>query len=592
MFVATASLTAAAAGSIRQSTRVEGSANGQFAWTVRPPSTGCVGPLGRVVVLGEPPYAEVGPTPTSENCSTPGPSLACLIEKDGTAALTRLESAFALVVWCEGERTLTAIRDHLGQKPLYYLERAQQITVSDSLDGFEHGEAVDREYVSGFIAARGDPPNDGTTIRPGIRAVPPGSFLTWHAGRVRVEEYWSPHAITALPTSTTPNEVAAEFYRRLCAAVRSYVGPDGSTWAHLSGGLDSSSVVCTACKLGTEDGRDSRLGGTVTFRDDMANADEMEFVRSVLAKYAVENVVIENDWPWRADGEEPPLTDRPSRDYPFFARDRRVARAAAAGGAKTILSGVGPDVYLPQTATHCADLVWGFRYAEAIREIHAASVALRESVWSTAWRQGIQPLIARRARARREIRKLSVPSWFKSSCLRGCDASRLLERNWLYAGSRGHYYKGEVARLLRVAVSGIGSWMQSDRLTIAHPLLHRPLVELCLSMPYRLRTDPYWPKPVLRAAMKGVLPEQVRRRGTKAILSPRMYWAFRNERSTLERLLREPVLADIGVIEPSALRNELLTLTAERSSNAVYLFAALSLETWLSRRAGRRVIEP
>ena len=69
-----------------------------------------------------------------------------------------------------------------------------------------------------------------------------------------------------------------------------------------------------------------------------------------------------------------------------------------------------------------------------------------------------------------------------------------------------------------------------------------------------MRVQPFARKRVLREAMRGVLPEQVRTRQSKGGIDARILWSLQRENGFLRSLLQDPILADLGVLNASALR--------------------------------------
>jgi hypothetical protein len=160
---------------------------------------------------------------------------------------------------------------------------------------------------------------------------------------------------------------------------------------------------------------------------------------------------------------------------------------------------------------------------------------------------------------------------------------------------RGHFYDFAVRRMLS-RLSQLPNWLPalSDprRIDVRHPFLSLPLIEFTLRLPYHLRTDAYKSKPILRAAVAGILPEIVRRRITKGgLMEPRICWAFRRERVFLERLLSGSTLADLGCIEPKKVIEALDRSAAGVGRETKFLYAMLSLETWFSVRSGRCIAD-
>jgi asparagine synthase (glutamine-hydrolysing) len=113
------------------------------------------------------------------------------------------------------------------------------------------------------------------------------------------------------------------------------------------------------------------------------------------------------------------------------------------------------------------------------------------------------------------------------------------------------------------------------------------LVEWSLQLPPTQRVRPHERKWILRQAMHDVLPEKVRSRSTKGGIDARLLWSLHHERQRLDELLRDPILAQMGCIDPHLLRHEVEQARRGVPVNNVQLFCALSLETWLAVRNGR-----
>jgi len=90
--------------------------------------------------------------------------------------------------------------------------------------------------------------------------------------------------------------------------------------------------------------------------------------------------------------------------------------------------------------------------------------------------------------------------------------------------------------------------------------------------------------------MSGILPGKVRRRRTKGSLEPRICWALRRERALLGQLMGASILADLGSIEPKKVLEAIDDLAKGLGPSSLFVYTALSLETWLSARSGRCMI--
>ncbi|MBI4410087.1 MAG: hypothetical protein HY561_10295, partial [Gemmatimonadetes bacterium] len=258
----------------------------------------------------------------------------------GPECLTQLAGDFALVLWDASTHRLVAVRDALGVRSLFYRSSPNLLVLSSSLSALSADERYDAEYIADFLVSGASTPQ--RTIWAGTSALPAGTILI-QRGTVRsFRRYWC--AADFLPEQRVDEPTAIERFRELFTdAVRCRIGDQG-TWAQLSGGLDSSSIVATVQSL-REDGRVAHgLAGTVTVVDALGEGDETAFSDLVVQRFQLRNEQIANHWLWQEDGR-PPLTEEPRLWYPFFARDRRLYRTVADAGGSVLLSGLGADHY-------------------------------------------------------------------------------------------------------------------------------------------------------------------------------------------------------------------------------------------------------
>jgi asparagine synthase (glutamine-hydrolysing) len=129
-------------------------------------------------------------------------------------------------------------------------------------------------------------------------------------------------------------------------------------------------------------------------------------------------------------------------------------------------------------------------------------------------------------------------------------------------------------------------WPFNENIEMRYPFLYRPLVEFSLGLPVNERIRPGTTKWILREAMRGVVPEKIRTRSSKGAFDARILWSLTHERARIESLLKSPILGDLGCIDPIAFRKAVEGARTGIHVDSVTLFSALSLETWLSARAG------
>jgi asparagine synthase (glutamine-hydrolysing) len=166
----------------------------------------------------------------------------------GRDLLPRLRGMFAFVLFDRETGETLAARDHLGVKPLYFLEDEGVIAFCSELrpllayPGFR--PILDPEGVVEFLAFGKNA--SARTIISGINKLLPGERLEINDGRLDVAEFWD--LLPPDPTSTVKNVETNEVVSRLEEAVGYSLVSDVPVGLTLSGGLDSSLVAGLAAR--------------------------------------------------------------------------------------------------------------------------------------------------------------------------------------------------------------------------------------------------------------------------------------------------------------------------------------------------------
>ncbi|WP_394437214.1 albusnodin/ikarugamycin family macrolactam cyclase [Streptomyces sp. SGAir0957] len=118
------------------------------------------------------------------------------------------------------------------------------------------------------------------------------------------------------------------------------------------------------------------------------------------------------------------------------------------------------------------------------------------------------------------------------------------------------------------------------------PFLDSEVVRVCTGLPLPHRVDPFTAKPLLAAALTGLVPDPVLRRRTKGDYTAENYRGVRRSAAQLRaRLLRSP-LADLGIIEPSRVIASVERAVAGLPAPFPALNRLLGADLWLTADAG------
>jgi asparagine synthase (glutamine-hydrolysing) len=172
-----------------------------------------------------------------------------LYEEYGTDCVKQLRGMFAFAVWDEKRQSLYAARDHLGQKPFFFVQRGSTLAFASEIKALLALDPslaeMDREALDQYLTLRIIAPP--LTMFRLIRKLPPAHMLTFDDQRgLQIERYWDLHYEPKL--SGSDDELTDDLEARLVECIKDHMVSDVPVGAFLSGGLDSTLVVALLMK--------------------------------------------------------------------------------------------------------------------------------------------------------------------------------------------------------------------------------------------------------------------------------------------------------------------------------------------------------
>jgi asparagine synthase (glutamine-hydrolysing) len=489
----------------------------------------------------------------------------------GKACLERLIGMFAFAIYDAERHTLFAARDRFGIKPLYVhatrrgLALASEIKQLATLPGFE--SRMNRRAVFHYLAA-GRIDQDEETMFAGVQQLRGGqAFLVdltaWAPGQPLpvFDWYKLPEPGSAVPDES---EAARRFAALFEDAVRLHLRADVPLGACLSGGLDSSSIVCIVQRLLAGAGPHGIETVSACFPG--SGVDEQQFVQAVIAETAA---IPHYVYPRPDDVSA--LAERITwhQDEPFGSTSViaqwRVFEAARAAGLKVMLDGQGADEQLAgyhySFGPHFAALIRQMRAVEVIagirqrRALHGVSITRQVAQILFALFPG---LVGAAERLRERGRG---GNWLNAAAFHD---GTPLARSRYALGADG---RGSVRDVGSLCVDDIRAtslpkllhW--EDRNSMAHglesrvPFLDHRLVEFTVGLGDSHKIVGAETKRVLRRALAGVLPEKVGRRQDKlGFATPEQSWLCGPLRSAVRAEVEEALARYPDLMRPAATR--------------------------------------
>jgi asparagine synthase (glutamine-hydrolysing) len=460
--------------------------------------------------------AELGLSPVSAEVA-----IAAAWSRLGNAALSRLHGEWAVLLWDRASRRGVLACDRLGSRTFHYATGCRTLTFGsearDVLALLPSTPAPDVLTLARWLAGAG--PNGGRSFYEGVSRLPGGHVLTLGESRSTLERWWRP---TRRPlTATSRPEAASALRVRLEAAVERYGRDERDEAVLLSGGLDSGAVAALLAGGGALPG----LRSYSAVFPSHPTVDEGPLVEMLARTLRLDATTAEADLGPILDGALAYLEEWqiPASSPNLFFWLPLLTRAVG-DGVRIMLDGEGGDELFGAPRYLLADEIrhgrpwnaWilGRRLpgARGRRALRPLLTVLRD--------YGIVPALPRWAQPAGWLSRESraVPSWFLPRTAAAFAESRAT--TWLdHAGPR--WWLG----LLDAITNDDGAVLARDHvrrrsrmvgLEPRHPLLDDDVVDLILETDPRHAFDPLLSRPLLREALRGVLPDEVRLRYRKS----------------------------------------------------------------------------
>ena len=515
-------------------------------------------------------------------------------ERWGDAGLARLIGDWSLTIWDPATRVLRLASDYMGPRPLYYHLNAERIVWSSSLETVVRlancEDDLEQRYIAGLLLA--GPPRELTPYR-NVYSVPTaGSVHVDAQGHSRRVTFWDYQA----GSIRYKDDAAYEEHLRhvFREAIRSRLRVDGPVCAELSGGWDSSTVVCMAHEVMRETPVQARALHTisyVSFKSEEAN--ERKFIEAVEEHCGLDGRHVNaDDHPYVPS----PTWVSPVDNSNLVLRMREVVHAR---GARLVLTGRVGDATMGaqgDCSGSLADLIMEGRVVEYLRQARAWSLATRKPFVQIV-PQSMRPLLPRRVRMRLRWNQISDKSrrgWHDRDHSFGAvfAISPTLARDFSDVYGDEHAGTSDVwppsKRDLLVVLRDSSARRRfvvpdaEPRVEFTHPYVDRRLVEFVMAIPTSQWCRPNEPRSLMRRAFSTMLPEPVARRFSKGHARPTIVRVMQGLTKGWAERLHELEVVRHGYVSTTALANRLQMSTGPMWTGN--LGAIVRLEAWLTAR--------
>jgi asparagine synthase (glutamine-hydrolysing) len=516
-----------------------------------------------------------------------------LYARDGLDLVHSLDGMYAVAIWDGARERLLLARDHLGQKPLFYLRARNSFAFASEVKALLASGLVepipDLEALYHYLSMR-YVPGDHSFFR-GIRKLEAGHRLVLESGSVQTDRYWDFSFDDPLPGNEP--ELLDALDATLSEAVQSHLMSDVTLGAFLSGGIDSSLVTAIAARESGE-----RIP-TFAIGVKEASFNELPYARVVADHCGTdhhESVVSANlvwnvpEMVWQMDEPADP-----------FGVGIYLASRLAAENVKTVLSGDGGDElfagYDRFAGQRLAALFSHVPSAVRRNVLRPAIDALPESFAYKGLSQKLRwvndlSLAEGPSRYAQSLSYLRFTEEAKQSLFTGpalremgaLDSRELIAEQFLRAGT-----SDEVHRMLYADLhTRIPDHLLTvvDRMSMAHglevraPLLEHRVVEFAARIPSEWKLRGLTLKYLLRQLARRYLPPRIVERRKQGFAFPVAVWLQNDLGPLVDAAIETSRYVDRGIFQ----REHLRRLSQEHRSGGrdhnYRLWLILNLEIW------------
>jgi asparagine synthase (glutamine-hydrolysing) len=523
--------------------------------------------------------------------------IAAAFDRWETDCFRRLIGDWAVSIWKPEQRELFFAADYMAVRHIFYYLNNDRIWWSTDLsplvllsgDPFH----IDDDYIAGYLAH--DPDAHLTPYRE-IREVPPGQFVRIRKGGALVERYWrfSPKSRILYKTDAEYEEHFRHVFRQ---SVRRRLRSDSPILAELSGGLDSSSIVCMADDIiANEREHLSRLD-TISYYDNTEpNGDDSIYFQKIEQKRGRVGIHIDGSkfGSSTASLESSEFCPLPGALGAGERLGDERADVVRGGGYRAVLSGIGGDEFLggvPDPRALLADLIVQFRFVSLAQQLTAWSLVKRNPWIQLLWQSAIDVLPA--SLGQYLVKEAKVEPWIRKDFAKrtGLAVRQLTvdEQFRFWLPTRRSCMGGAFLMACKLAkFAPPVSALEETR----YPYLDQDLIDFILSIPASQLLRPGERRSLMRRSLAGIVPQEILSRRTKQVRARTPMLILEKSWGELHKIFQTPLSSQFGYIHEAQLLNMICDARAGKSTPLVRVLWTISLEYWLRDLTARGLLAP
>jgi asparagine synthase (glutamine-hydrolysing) len=160
-----------------------------------------------------------------------------------------IDGDFVFAVWNDNLKNLFMARDRVGIKPIYYWKYGNSLSFATDMHAIlalpGSPKVMNEKMVAEHLLVTVD--NLTETLVQGINRLKPASAMAVSSDTIKITQYWDIDFRKTI-SYKDENDYASHLAELLDDAVKKMMRSNGDIGFYLSGGIDSSSILCTGIK--------------------------------------------------------------------------------------------------------------------------------------------------------------------------------------------------------------------------------------------------------------------------------------------------------------------------------------------------------
>jgi asparagine synthase (glutamine-hydrolysing) len=519
--------------------------------------------------------------------------VAAAYERWETESLANLIGDWSISIWNPRDRCLILARDFVGTRPLYYSVCKDQVTWCTILDPLvlsaDHSFELNEEYIAGWLALF---PAPHLTPYVGIHSVPPSAIVCFKPGGSRISRFWDFNPACQVRCNND-GDYEEQFRYVFAQSVRRRLRADTPIIAELSGGMDSSSIVCMADAIFASAGANAQRLDTISYYDDSdPHWNERSYLETVEKQRGREglhvNIGSQNTIAFEADHLQ--FVAGPASALGRDESAKQTSEYLARCGARILLSGIGGDEAtggVPTPTPELGDLLVTMQIRRLVQQLKSWALSQRRP-----WHYLLYEVVGEFFPAAKFLTNLHHAPWLSPGFVAQnrsalCGYTRKLK----FWGALPSFQ--ENLRALDSLRRQLGIVTPSAQMVCEqrYPYLDRNLLEFLYSVPREQIIRPGQRRSLMRRALKGIVPDEVLMRRRKACVTRQPVRIVTERLSELMGIAKSSTSERITWINSGLLVKSMSAVQAGDFKDYLPLIRTILFEVWFHGATVQGLIE-